>query len=85
MTTRERVEQSLRGPCRDVYSRTHEQPKRAACVGQVWERGDGSRFRVQGFSRWEEGWIRVREIGGDREKASYPPAPFLSGAFRLVH
>jgi hypothetical protein len=28
MTTRERVEQSLRGPCRDVYLKRHPLPDR---------------------------------------------------------
>jgi hypothetical protein len=53
-------------------------------VGQVWTRSaDGSRVRIQGFSKID-GWIMVREIGGNRERGSYPPLAFCNGAFRLI-
>jgi hypothetical protein len=85
MNTREAALQSLLGCPKDVYSRKSVHAGGyVACVGQVWQRGDGSQFRVQGYSRHEPGWIRVRECGGEREQGSYPPTPFTSGAFRLV-
>jgi hypothetical protein len=84
MATREEVQRSLIGGCRDVYTRKPVDANYVACVGQVWQRGDGSQFRVQGYSRHEPGWIRVRECGGEREQGSYPPAPFTSGVFRLI-
>lgn len=53
--------------------------------GQVWKRSnDGSRVRVQGFSKTDRGWVMVREIGGDRARSSYPPTPFLNGGFVLI-
>lgn len=52
-------------------------------VGQIWERPDGSAFRVQGFSPID-GWVKVREIGGERERTSYPRTTFRSGVVRRV-
>lgn len=53
-------------------------------VGQVWAFPDGSRFRVEGFSKTDAGWVKIREIGGERRRGSYPPAPFVNaGGFVL--
>jgi rRNA maturation protein Nop10 len=44
-------------------------------IGQVWQRRDGSRIRVQGFSP-VDGWVKVREVGGARDRSSYPRHTF---------
>lgn len=62
----------------DVSVREGTATSRVA-MGQVWARRDGSRVRVAGFS--VDGWVRVREIGGARERGSYPPSCFTNGAF----
>jgi hypothetical protein len=56
----------------------------ALIPGQVWERRDGSRVRIQGFSKTDRGWVKTREIGGQRERMQYPPIAFANGAFRLA-
>lgn len=52
-------------------------------VGQVWQRQDGSRIRVQGFSKVDD-WVMVRDVGGDRERGSYPREAFFNGSFVMA-
>lgn len=61
-------------------------PEPALVIGQIWQRADGSLVRVRRFSttKINGGWVGVRELGGNREKDSYPPATFTDGTFVFV-
>lgn len=54
-------------------------------VGEVWRREDGLRVRIEGFTKIDHPpWVKVREVGGDRARGSYPPEAFRNGGFMKV-
>jgi hypothetical protein len=68
----------------DIWSQDADARQSMVRIGQVWQRRDGSQARVEGFSKIDRGWVKLREVGGGRERGSYPLESFSNGSFELV-